>query len=213
MIKTFPLRVTLALGSRVADRILVRSMHLIRLAAVSVALLACSAAARSERAPHALDVIITEHSVRVDGVELRSGPRTGNAHYLSLTAARKVLGPPQDTYVAGLGVTVFAWSDAGIHLQRGFRGSDEGKIIKFQVWLQDTADQEHKQAGQFRGHVHVEGVDITPDSSFETVQPALEKAGFQITRYPYVIEAAKGQIKIFTVDTTDKLERVEAWCP
>jgi hypothetical protein len=188
-------------------------MPVARLAAVSVALLACSAGADSGDAARRLDVLITEHSVRIDGVELRSGPRTGRTRYLSLTAAKKALGPPQDTYVAGLGVTVFAWRSDGIHLQRGFRGSDEGKIFKFQLWLEDAPDQEHKQSGKFTGHVRVEGVDITAGSTFDALRPALEKAGFQITNYPYVIKAAKGQIRIFTVDTTNKLERIEAWCP
>jgi hypothetical protein len=188
-------------------------MRVTRLAAASVLLLACSATADSPYTGRTLDVVVTGDSVRVDGIELRSGQRAGRPRYLSLAAAKKALGPPQDTYVAGLGVTVFAWTDDGIHLQRGFRGSDEGKLFKFQLWLEDVPDQEHKQSGKFTGHVRVEGVDIPPGSNFDSVRPALERAGFHITKHPNVIEATKGQISIFTVDTTNKLERLEAWCP
>jgi len=188
-------------------------MRVTGLAAASVLLLACSATADGRHTGGTLDVVVTEHSVRVDGVELRSGQRAGRARYLSLAAAKKAIGPPQDIYVAGLGVTVFAWTDDGIHLQRAFRGSDEGKLFKFQLWLEDVPDQEHKQSGKFMGHVRVEGVDIPPGSTFDSLRPALKRAGFQITKHPNVIEAAKGQIRIFTVDTTNKLERIEAWCP
>jgi hypothetical protein len=188
-------------------------MRVTKLAAAYVVLLAFSVEADSRHTGRTLDVVVTERSVRVDGIELRSGPQAGRTRYLSLTAAEKALGPPQDTYVAGLGVEVLAWADDGIHLQRGFRGSDEGKLFKFQLWLEDVADQEHKQSGKFTDHVRVEGVDIPPGSTFDSLRPALESAGFKITKYPYIIEAAKGQIRIFTVDTTNKLERIEAWCP
>jgi hypothetical protein len=72
---------------------------------------------------------------------------------------------------------------------------------------------EHRQSGSFTGHVRVEGVDITPESTFDSVRPALEKAGFEVTTYPSVTEAAKGQIRIFTLDSSNKLERIEVWCP
>jgi hypothetical protein len=188
-------------------------MRAARIAAIFVAFSFCLAQGASDVAPRTLNVIVTDRSVRLDGVELRSGPRAGSTHYLSLDAAKRVLGPPQDTYLAGLGVTVFAWTDVGIHLQQGFRGSDEGKLFKFQVWLEDVADQEHKQSGKFRGRIRVEGVDISPGSTLDSVRPALKRAGFQITSHPNVIEAAKGQVRIFTIDTTNKLERIEAWCP
>jgi hypothetical protein len=189
-------------------------MRATRVAAVTVALVVWSAAARSDAGPRRLDVLVTESSIRVDGVELRSGPRAGAARYLSLDAAKRVLGPPQDTYPAGLGVMVFAWTDVGVHLQRGFRGSDKGKLFKFQVWLDETYDKnESKHSGKFAGRVRVEGVEITPDTSFDTVRPELEKAGFAVTEHPYVFEAAKGRIRLFTVGTTNRIERVEAWCP
>jgi hypothetical protein len=185
-----------------------------RVVALSVALLTSPAARTLEPAAPRFDVVIDQQSARIDDIELRSGPRAGALRYFSLKAAEKVLGPPQDTYLAGLGVTVFAWTEMGIHLQRGFRGSDKGKLFKIQVWLDDSySEKEDKRSGKFLGHVRVEGVDITSEISFDSVRPALEKAGFEITGHRHVIEAAKGQIRIFTVGLTNRLERVEAWCP
>jgi hypothetical protein len=189
-------------------------MRAARVVALSSTLFASGFAGASEYAARSLDVVITQQSVRVNGYELRTGPRAGTARYLSLQAAKEVLGPPQDIYPAGLGVTVFAWTDVGIHLQRGFRGSDKGKLFKFQVWLDDTDDKnEKKRSGKFVGHLRVEGVDIAPETTFDTIRPELQKVGFDITEHPNVIEAAKGQIRMFTVGTTNKIERVEAWCP
>jgi hypothetical protein len=160
-----------------------------------------------------LSVTISESSIRINGVELRSGPRGDNGRYISLAAAEKVLGRPQDTYVAGLGVRVYAWRDAGIQLQRGFRGSDKGKIFKLQVWFVDTYDKdENKHSGKFTGHVKLDGLDITPDTTFDSIRSQLQKAGFQITEDQNVISAKKGDITIFTVETTNKIERIEAWC-
>ncbi|HZR05469.1 MAG TPA: hypothetical protein VFA61_06550 [Candidatus Udaeobacter sp.] len=88
-----------------------------------------------------VSVTISQSSIRINGVELRSGPPGASGKYITLAAAEKVLGKPQNTYVAGLGVRVYAWRDAGIHMQRGFRGSDEGKIFKVQVWFVDTYKQ------------------------------------------------------------------------
>ena len=180
--------------------------------AASVLFLACAAMAKSGHTGRTLDVVVTETSVRINGTELRRGPRAGHTPYLSLELVKEVLGPPQESYVAGR-VTVFAWTDDGIHLQQGFRGADAGKLFKFQLWLEDVSSQDHKQSGKFRGHVRVEGVDIPPGSTLESVGPALEKHGFKITRHPGVTEIAKGQIQIFTVDNTSKLERIEVWCP
>jgi hypothetical protein len=182
-------------------------------AALTVTVLTCVFARAAERPARALDVAVDQQSIRINGVELRSGPRVGKSRYLSLQAAEKVLGAPQDTYTAGLGVTVSAWTDVGIHLQRGFRGSDEGKLFKFQIWFDDSYDKnENKHSGKFVGHVRVEGVDITPDTGFDSVRPELEKICFTVTEHPYIIEAAKAQIRIFTVGTTNKIDRVETWC-
>ncbi len=183
-------------------------MRATRVAAVLSAFLAVPYIAAA-----AFTVTISKSSIRINDVELRSGPQAGTGRYISLDAAEKVLGPPRDTYLAGLGVTVYAWPQVGIHMQRGFRGSDKGKIFKFQVWLQDAySKNEDKHSGKFTGHVRVEGLDITPDTTFDSIRGQLEKAGFEITEYPHVISAKKGDISIFTVDTTNKIERVEAWC-
>jgi hypothetical protein len=160
-----------------------------------------------------LSVTISQSLIRINGVELRSGPRGANGRYISLAAAENVLGRPQDRYLAGLGVRVYAWRDAGVHVQRGFRGADKGKIFKFQIWFVDGYDNvENKHSGKFTGHVQVEGVDIGPNTTFDSIRSELEKAGFEITHYPDVIVAKKGQISIFTVETMNKIELVEAWC-
>ena len=44
--------------------------------------------------------------------------------------------------MARLGVRVYARRDAGIYMQRGFRGSDKGRIFKFQVWFVDIYDKD-----------------------------------------------------------------------
>src|SRR5438045_8914497 len=112
-----------------------------RAPAFCVVLLARTCLAAEPSPPQSLDVVISQHSVRINGVELRSGPRAGTRRYISLESAEKVLGPPQDTYLAGLGVRVDAGRDAGIHVQGGFRGSDKGKIIKHQVWVHASDGQ------------------------------------------------------------------------
>ncbi len=159
------------------------------------------------------NITISETSIGINGVELRSGPRSPTGRYISLSAAEKVLGSPQDNYIAGLGVRVYAWRDAGIHLQRGFRGSEKGRIFKFQVWLADSYDKaEDKHTGKFAGIVHLDGLEIGPDTTFDSIRGELQKAGFEIKEYPNVISAKKGNISIFTVETTNRIERVEAWC-
>jgi hypothetical protein len=98
-------------------------------------------------------------------------------------------------------------------MQRGFRGSDKGKIFKLQVWFVDTYDKdEDKHSGKFSGHLQFDGLDITPDTTFDSIRGQLAKAGFEITQYPNVISAKKGDITIFTVETTNKIERIEMWC-
>ena len=172
----------------------------------AVHIVACIAAGRSS-------ITISDNSIRVNGVELRTGPEAPTGKYISLSAAEKVLGRPQDNYVAGLGVRVYAWRDAGIHVQRGFRGSEKGKIFKFQVWFVNDYDKaEDKQTGNFTGVVHLEGIDIGPDTTLDGIRGELHKAGFEITEYPDVIIAKKGDISIFTVRTTNKIQRVEVWC-
>src|SRR4029077_1678267 len=119
--------------------------------------------------------------IHINGVELRNGPQSANGRSISLAAAEKVLRHPQDTYIAGLGVRVYAWRDAGIDLQRGFRGSDKGKIFKLQVWFVDTYNKdEDKHSGKFTGHVQLAGLDITPDTTFDSIRSQLQKEGFEI---------------------------------
>src|SRR5205823_13734878 len=74
-----------------------------RAPAFCVVLLARTCLAAEPSPPQSLDVVISQHSVRINGVELRSGPPAGIRRYISLESAEKVLGPPQDTYLAGLG--------------------------------------------------------------------------------------------------------------
>ena len=186
----------------------VRPMRVSRVAAVLSALLVglCIAAGP-------LNVTISEGSIRINGVELRSGPQGASGRYISLEAAEKGLGRPQDTYLAGLGVRVYAWRDAGIHVQRGFRGSDKGKRFKLQVWFVDTYNKdEDKHSGKFSGHVQLGGLEITPETTLDSIRGQLEKTGFEITEDSNVISAKKGEITIFTVETTNKIERVEVWC-
>ena len=184
-----------------------------RAPAFCVVLLARTCLAAEPSPPQSLDVVISQHSVRINGVELRSGPPAGIRRYISLESAEKVLGPPQDTYLAGLGVRVYAWCDAGIHVQRGFRGSDKGKIFKFQVWFDDSYDKtENKHSGKFKGRLRVEELDIGPETTFDSIRGELQKAGYEITEYPDVISAKKGGITIFTLDATNRIQRVETWC-
>ena len=160
-----------------------------------------------------LSVTISQSSIHINGVELRNGPQSANGRYLSLATAEKVLRHPQDTYIAGLGVRVYAWRYAGVDLQRGFRGSDKGKIFKLQVWFVDTYNKdEDKHSGKFTGHVQLDGLDITPDTTFDSIRSQLQKEGFEIKEYRNVISAKKGDITIFTVETTNTIERIEAWC-
>jgi hypothetical protein len=193
---------------------LVRLKRYKQIAASAVGLLAATQCFTSSGAPRqALNLAVSQGSIQIDGIELRSGSNVGTVRYISLSAAEKALGRPQDTYVAGLGVRVYAWPNVGIHLQRGWRGSEKGKIFKFQVWFDNSYDKaENKYSGRFHGHVRVEGLDISPETKFDSIRGRLEKLGYHVTEYPSVIAAEKGEIQIFTVGTTNKIERVEAWC-
>jgi hypothetical protein len=115
-----------------------------------------------------LSVTIPESSIRHQWCRAseRAGRRRRQIH---LTRGRRKSAWPQDTYVAGFGVRVYAWRDAGIHMQRGFRESDKGKIFKLQVWFVDTYDKdEDKHSGKFNDHVQLDELDITPDTNFES---------------------------------------------
>ena len=193
---------------------LIRLTRYKQIAAPAVGLLAATQCFAASGAPgQTLNLAVSQGSIQIDGIKLRSGPKAGTLRYISLSAAEKALGRPQDTYVAGLGVRVYSWPNIGIHLQKGWRGSEKGKIFKFQVWFDDSYDKaEDKHSGKFHGHVHVEGLDISPETSFDSIRGELQKLGYHVTEYPSVISAEKGEIRIFTVGTTNKIERVEAWC-
>ncbi len=137
-------------------------------------------ALRSDAAParqQSQEVVITRSSVRIDGVELRRS-RTG---YFSFGAARRVLGPRPAQWVAGLGVTVYAWQELGISLQRGWRGPEKGQLFKLHVWLRDNFGGPYNQHGSsFRGHLRVDGVDLQVGQSLAALRPELERAGYHL---------------------------------
>jgi hypothetical protein len=98
------------------------------------------------------------------------------------------------------------------HAKR-FPSSGKGKIFKLQVWFVDTYDKDaDKHSGKFSGHVQLGGLEITADTTFDSICGQLEKAGFEITEDSNVMSVKKGEITIFTVETTNRIERVEAWC-
>lgn len=185
-----------------------------RLSLLMAALMALCCIAADAGPTAALRVDISRDSIRLGDTELRSGSRVGGGRYLSLDAAKAVLGPPQRTSVAGLGVGVCAWPEVGIHMQRGFRGPDKGKYFKLQVFFQNSYDKaERTHSGTFQGNIRIEGVDITAATRFDKIRTQLEKADIKIEVVPDLIRATKGNIQIFTVGGTNRIERVEVWCP
>ena len=82
-----------------------------------------------------------------------------------------------------------------------------------QVWFDDFYDKkEDKQSGRVIGHVRLGGLDITPDTRFDTIGSQLKQAGFEITADQNVISAKKADVTIFTVETSNRIERIEVWC-
>jgi hypothetical protein len=174
-----------------------------------LALITTAAQFTSQAGSRLPSVEITQRSIRINGAEIRSATNG----YIIPGVVVRLLGKPQAVYLGGLGVRVHAWRDVGIHIQREWRGAEKGKLFKFQVWLVDNYDKDENQhSGRFSGRITVEEVEIVPDSTLDSLRPRLETAGFHITEHPGVIEAEKGQVSIFTVGTTNKLQRVEAWC-
>jgi hypothetical protein len=128
--------------------------------------------------------------------------------------------PPQNGHLGSLktsmvrvwGVHVYAWSDLGLHLQRGWRGSEKDKIFKFQVWFSDYHDKSaDKRSGTFKGLVNVEGVQIGPETPLDTISPQLKKAGFVVTKSENPASATKGEITIWTVGSSHKIQRIEVF--
>ena len=128
-----------------------------------------------------IHVTLSQGSSRINGVELRTGPKAGVLRFFSLRSAEKALGAPEDTYVPR-GVRVYAWRSVGIHLQRGWRGPEKDKLFKLQVYFDDDYDKfVDKHTGAFPGLVRVEGVEIHSGTLLQSVRPQLESIGFQVT--------------------------------
>jgi hypothetical protein len=99
------------------------------------------------------------------------------------------------------------------HLQEGIRGEEYGKIFKFQVYLEDekvNGAASEKYSGKFNGHIQVEGVEIGPGTTFDSVRDELKKRGYNIDLGYAEKSGAWGQIKIFPADAS--VGRVEVWC-
>src|SRR5437016_3333887 len=124
--------------------------------AIIVFLLAAAAVHAEPKASRSVDVVLSQGSSCINGVELRGGPKVGTLRFFSLRAAKRALGAPEDTYVPR-GVRVYAWRSAGIHLQEGWRGPEKGKLFKLQVYFQDDYDKfVDKHTGIFAGTVRVD---------------------------------------------------------
>ena len=161
-------------------------------------------------------ISVTETSIKIGDVELRKGPTRGKYRYISPAAAEKALGPVAEKYSAGR-IVDYARPIVGIHLQEGIRGAEEGKIFKFQVYLEDDYDaRSEKNSGKFDGRVQVEGVDIGSETTFAAIRDKLKKKGYKVTEQSDLSYAQKsgdwGQIQIFTAGTSGKIGRVEVWC-
>jgi hypothetical protein len=163
-----------------------------------------------------LKISISDSSIKAGGAELRTGPAAGKGRYISKKAAEKVFGSVADEYSPGH-VIVYAWSSLGVQIQEGLRGSDEGKIFKFIAFFENNR-REDKDSGEFKGHVLVDGIDIDPTTSFESIRGELAKKGFKVTSSGDTTYARKdsssGQIQIYKSDTSgsDKIKWIEAWC-
>jgi hypothetical protein len=161
-----------------------------------------------QNASRLLHVTLLQGSGRINGVELRTGPKVGVPRFFSLRAAEKALGAPEDTYVPR-GVRVYAWRSVGIHLQRGWRGPEKDRLFKLQVYFDDDYDRfVDKHTGAFSGSVRVEGVDIHAGTLLQSVRPQLESIGFQVTEDT----AEKGEIKILAINPARRIDRIEQWC-
>ena len=174
---------------------------------VIVALLVGSTAYCQQNAARGIDIVLSQGSSRINGVELRTGPRRDAPRFFSLPAAEKALGAPEDTYVPR-GVQVYAWSKVGIHLQRGWRSDEKGKLYKLQVYLEDDHDSRvDKHTGEFPGTIMVDGVAIKAGTLLQNVRRALEAAGFHTED-----TAEKGEIRVLAINPERKIDRIEQWC-
>ncbi len=172
------------------------------------ALFVASLAAAQQATPRRLDVTLSPGSSQINGAELRTGPNTGALRFFSLRAAQKALGAPEDSYVPR-GVRVYAWRSVGIHLQRGWRGQEKGRMFKLQVYFEDDYDRfVDKHTGIFTGSLRVDGVEIPKGASLESLRSELESRGYDVGED----KAEKGEVTIFAMNPTRTVTRVEQWC-
>jgi hypothetical protein len=203
-------------GTAVANRILVRPF-MVKLVLLLTGLVGeTQLFAAVGDTSQALTISVTEFSIKIGDIELRKGPPQGKYRYISPAAAEKALGSVTEKYPAGR-IIDYARPNVGIHLQEGIRGAEEGKIFKFQVYLEDDYDaRSEKNSGKFNGHVKVEGVEIGPGTTFNSIRDQLKKKGYKITEQPDLSYAQRsgpwGQIQIFTAGASGKIGRVEVWC-
>jgi hypothetical protein len=169
----------------------------------------CSRAADAG-APTAVDIVISPGSVQVNGVELRNIPPDDDPRFFSLAAAEKALGHAPASYQVAPDVRAYSWPTLGIALLLGQRGVEKGKLFKFQVWFDDEYDKKaRKHSGKFSGHVHVDGVDVGPETTFDSIGSGLKANGYSVTD-PYVA-IQKKEISLFGNATTKKIQRIEIW--
>ena len=185
------------------------------LALVSQLLIGAFAFAAEESA-QSPKIVITETSIKVGDVELRSGPPHSKFHFMSGAAVKKAFGEKAERYEAGR-VVDYARTKIGIHVQEGIRGEENGKLFKFQVYLENDRDpRTEKDSGKFSGKVQVEGVNVAAATTWESIRDSLKAKGYKITEQPDLSYAEKtgpwGQITIFTAGSSGKIGRVEVWC-
>ena len=107
------------------------------------------------------------------------------------------------------GVRVYAWRSVGIHLQRGWRSEEKGKLFKLQVYFEDDYDRRvDKHTGVFDGTVRVGGIAIRRGTLLQDARRELETAGFQVTDDT----AEKGEIRVLAINPERKIDRIEQWC-
>jgi hypothetical protein len=153
-------------------------------------------------------VVISDSSIRINGIELRRAQYS----YISLSSARRALGPPSAQY--SWGAPIYVWRRVGVALQTGWRGAEKGRIFKFQVYFEPSYDRRTEmKSGLFRGQLQVDGINITPETAFQSIHAKLKNKGFVVTEGGYVNFAKKGGIEVFQAETTGKIARVDAWCP
>jgi hypothetical protein len=161
-------------------------------------------------------ISITESSIKIGDVELRTGPRIGKYRYISLEAAGKAVGPFAEKFLAGQ-VLVYPWPKLGIQMEEGMRGPEQGKVFKFLVFLESRFDQNsNTNSGQTSGHVQLEGIDLEPTMAFDQLRERLQEKGYKVTDEGDVTSARKsgpwGQITIYKSRSSGRVGWIEVWC-